>query len=149
MERHPAVQNFNERLIEHGNLLRAFYDEAEQLENIKRQEGRTALLKEGIQAQKYAPHRIEAAVSNLVAKKGMNRNPAFEEVVEKIRVKNNNWNVSAEGVGTGLESYRYMPGFGVRRTPLGAYDEVIEENGSNRRGGSKRRKTKKNKRKIF
>jgi len=68
--------------------------------NLERQKNFIKLRKH-IQAEKYAPRRIEAAISNLVDRKGMNRNPAFQEVMEKIQGKGPNWNVTAEGIGQG------------------------------------------------
>jgi glycogen synthase len=68
--------------------------------NLERQKNFIKLRKY-IQAEKYAPRRIESAVSNLVSQKGINRNPAFQEVMEKIQEKGPNWNVTAEGIGQG------------------------------------------------
>ena len=85
------------RAFTQETLLENLLGEQENLESVLRQQERTTLLKENIKQQKYAPRRISKAVNEIVAKKGINRNPAFREVAEKIHTKGENWNVTEGG----------------------------------------------------
>lgn len=110
MDPYKLIPKFNSGDLD--LLLQDLLMEMYELEALERQQQRARLLQNNLKRQKnfikmrkdiksqtFAPYRVEAAVSNLVEKKGINRNPAFAEVIEKIREKNKNWNVTAEGVG--------------------------------------------------
>ena len=70
--------------------------ENENIRSRERQVERAIKLKNNITtAWKYSPERIEAAITNLVQKRGISRREAFTEVVGR----GENFNVTAQGVG--------------------------------------------------